>query len=55
MTPEIAQKILREDGLQVSVEMAKEILDFLNNLAETSLVSFIKQNESLTCLNCQSD
>jgi hypothetical protein len=36
ITPEKAQNILQENGLQVSLDQSKSILEFLVKLAQTS-------------------
>jgi hypothetical protein len=45
ITPVQAQKILADNGMQVSIEQAEEILKFLTTLAEITL-----NNEELLAL-----
>lgn len=42
ITPAKAQKVLADNGMQVSLDQAKAILDFLYNLAQQTLL----QNEN---------
>ena len=39
--PEKAQQMLKQAGLEVTIEQAAKILEFLNNLAEISIAVYL--------------
>jgi pyridoxine 5'-phosphate synthase PdxJ len=45
MTPEKAQKILREGGLDLPIEKVKLVLEFLNNLANIAVSVYLDDQE----------
>lgn len=45
LTPEIAYRMLREEGLEVTLEQAAEILVFLRKLANIAVSNYIKKRK----------
>lgn len=43
ITPERAQKMLREEGLEVTLDEAKEILCFLRKLANIAVLKYLEK------------
>ena len=46
ISPEKAQKLLKKEGINVTVELAEEILYFLRLIANISIVKFIEKNKT---------
>ncbi|MFC4479758.1 hypothetical protein [Flavobacterium chungangensis] len=46
ISPEKAQKTLKKEGINVTVELAEEILYFLRLIANISIVKFIEKNKT---------
>lgn len=46
ITPEKAHKMLTDEGMNVSLDQASEILSFLRFLAESTVKKFLKDSES---------
>lgn len=46
ISPEKAQKMLKKEGINVTVELAEEILYFLRLLANIHIVKFIEKNKT---------
>lgn len=46
ISPEKAQKMLKKEGLNVTLEQAEEILYFLRLLANITIVKFIEKKKS---------
>lgn len=46
ISPEKAQKMLKKEGINVTVELAEEILYFLRLIANISIVKFIEKNKT---------
>ncbi|MGA9638967.1 hypothetical protein [Flavobacterium sp.] len=51
ITPEKARKMLKEEGMEVTLEEAKEILHFLKKLANIAVLKYLK-NEKDSRLIC---
>lgn len=46
INPEDAKKILRKEGLEVSTEEAKSILDFLRIIAKIAVSQYLRDGNS---------
>lgn len=53
ITPEKAQKMLKEEGMEVTLEEAKEILHFLRKLANIAVLKYL-ENEKDSRFVCAS-
>lgn len=51
ITPEKAQKMLKEEGMDVTLDEAKEILHFLRKLANIAVLKYL-ENEKDSRLIC---
>lgn len=51
ISPEKAQKMLKKEGINVTVELAEEILYFLRLIANISIVKFIEKNKTTEKIN----
>lgn len=45
ISPEKAQKMLKKEGINVTVELAEEILYFLRLIANIHIAKFIEKNQ----------
>lgn len=45
ISPEKAQKMLKKEGMNITVEQAEEILYFLRLIANIHIVKFIEKNQ----------
>lgn len=56
ITPEKALEMLRSEGLDVTLEQAKNILDFLRKLANITVTKYLKEeDENDSRLICKSE
>ncbi|MFH6942579.1 hypothetical protein [Flavobacterium sp. FlaQc-50] len=46
ISPEKAQKMLKKEGMNVTVEQAEEILYFIRLIANIQIVKFIENNKT---------
>jgi hypothetical protein len=46
ITPESAQKMLRDEGMDVTIAEAKEILYFLRKIANIAVLKYLEKNEN---------
>lgn len=46
LTPQKAVEILKQEGMEVTLEEAEKILDFLRNLAKIVVKHYLKNDES---------
>lgn len=46
ISPKKAQKILKEEGMSVTLEQAEEILYFLRKFADIHIIKYIEKNKT---------
>nr|WP_309758908.1 hypothetical protein [Flavobacterium sp.] len=53
ITPQKAMELLRKDGIDVDVEQAKIVLDFLHEMAEIVVYTYLDQQKKSIFTNTQ--